>query len=109
MKKKTTAKTVQPEASAEMLDVVDDGNLLRLLNPYHGFEFRPYRIDNKSFPADWATSGIASTCAENCTHCGKCEQILKQVMKYDIDHSVRATSYSLGGQFQPRKAKGAKS
>ena len=79
-----------------------DGNLLRIMNPYHGFEFRPYRIDNKSFPADWATSGIASTCAENCTHCGKCEQILKQVMKYDIDHSVRATSYSLGPQFQPR-------
>lgn len=81
-----------------------DGNLLRLLNPYHGAEFRPYRIDNKSFPADWATSGIAGKCADNCTHCGKCEQILKQVMKYDIDHSVRATSYSFGSQFVPHPA-----
>ena len=81
-----------------------DGNLLRLMNPYHGFEFRPYRIDNKSFPADWATSGIAGKCADNCTHCGKCEQILKQVMKYDIDHSVRATSYSFGARFAPRPA-----
>ena len=81
-----------------------DGNLLRLMNPYHGFEFRPYRIDNKSFPADWATSGIAGKCADNCTHCGKCEQILKRVMKYDVDRSTPASSYSFGSHIVPRRA-----
>ena len=99
---RTTAAKYILEIVEAYLNYSYDGNLLRLLNPYHGFEFRPYRIDNKSFPADWATSGIAGKCADNCTHCGKCEQILKQVMKYDIDHSVRATSYSFGTRFAPR-------
>ena len=66
-----------------------DGNLLHLTEPYQGSGFRPYRIDNKSFPADWATSGIAGKCAENCTHCGKCEQVLSQVLKNDIPENVR--------------------
>ena len=102
---KLATRTVSPKYVAEIVEAYlnysYDGNLLRLLNPYHGFEFRPYRIDNKSFPADWATCGIAGKCAENCTHCGKCEQVLKQVMKYDVDHSVRATDYSVAGQFAP--------
>ena len=51
-----------------------DGNLLHLTEPYQGSGFRPYRIDNKSFPADWATGGIA----------GKCDRILDQVLKYDV-------------------------
>ena len=71
-----------------------DGNLIRLMDPYQGAFFRPYRIDNKSFPADWVTGGIAAKCAENCTHCGKCEQILEQVLKYDVDHELRATALS---------------
>jgi hypothetical protein len=66
-----------------------DGNLLHLTEPYQGSGFRPYRIDNKSFPADWATSGIAGKCAENCTHCGKCEEVLSQVLKNDIPANVR--------------------
>jgi len=72
-----------------------DGNLPRLMDPYHGFGFRPYRIDNKSFPADWITSGIAAKCAENCTHCGKCEAIMKQVLKNDVTTEIRAKDYSM--------------
>ena len=72
-----------------------DGDLLRLIDPYHGFFFRPNRIDNKSFPADWITSGIAGICATNCKHCGKCEQILEQVTKYDIGPNARFDNLSL--------------
>ena len=77
-----------------------DGNLLRLTDPIFSIEFRPYRIDNKSFPADWVTSGIAGKCAENCTHCGKCDEILKQVMKYDVDHKTRLDAFSLTNRFR---------
>jgi len=105
---KLATRTVSAKYTLEIVEAYlnhsYDGNLLRLLNPYHGFEFRPYRIDNKSFPADWITSGIAGKCAEYCTHCGKCEKLLKQVMKYDVDPTVRATSYSFGTQFVPRQA-----
>ena len=72
-----------------------DGDLLRLIDPYHGFFFRPNRIDNKSFPADWVTSGIAGICATNCTHCGKCEQVLEQVTKYDIKPDTRFDGFSM--------------
>ena len=72
-----------------------DGDLLRLTDPIHTFGFRPYRVDNKSFPADWVTSGIAGKCAENCVHCGKCEEVLKQVLKYDLDNTIRADNYFL--------------
>jgi collagenase-like PrtC family protease len=76
-----------------------DGDLLRLTDPIHTFGFRPYRIDNKLFPADWVTSGIAGKCADNCMHCGKCEQILDQVMKYDIDPAARVDGFSLTNNF----------
>ena len=76
-----------------------DGNLLRLMDPYHGLGFRPNRVDNKSFPADWVTSGIAGKCAENCTHCGKCEQVLEQVTKYDINPGARLDGFSLVHSF----------
>ena len=76
-----------------------DGNLLRLTDPIHSYAFRPNRVDNKSFPADWVTSGIAAKCADNCIHCGKCEKILKQVLKYDVDHSVRADKLSISNNF----------
>ena len=72
-----------------------DGDLLRLTDPSHAFGFRPYRIDNKSFPADWVTSGIAGKCAENCTHCGKCTEILDRVLKYDLDRNMRAEVFSI--------------
>ena len=79
-----------------------DGNLLRIIDPAHSFGFRPYRVDNKSFPADWVTSGIAGKCAENCVHCGRCEMILKQVLKYDIDPSARMDGFSLNSVFSLR-------
>ena len=84
-----------------------DGNLLRLTDPIHSFGFRPFRIDNKSFPADWVTSGIAGKCAENCVHCGKCDKILKQVLKYDIDNTMRANDLGFSDYYQliaPKKA-----
>ena len=76
-----------------------DGNLLRLMDPYHAFGFRPNRIDNKSFPADWVTSGIAAKCAENCTHCGKCDRILEQVKKYDINLNARMDGFSFKNNY----------
>ena len=76
-----------------------DGNLLRLMDPYHAFGFRPNRIDNKSFPADWVTSGIAGKCADNCKHCGKCEKILEQVTKYDVNPNSRLDGLSLHQDF----------
>ena len=75
------------------------GDLLRLMDPYHGYSFRPNRIDNKSFPADWVTSGIAAKCAENCRHCGKCEEIMQSTLKYDVNHELRASTLSLANNF----------
>ena len=72
-----------------------DGNLTRLMDPYHGFGFRPYRVDNKSVPADWITSGIAGKCAENCTHCGKCDELLKTLLKNDVSTDIKAKNFSL--------------
>ena len=76
-----------------------DGNLLRLMDPYHAFGFRPNRIDNKSFPADWVTSGIAAKCAENCVHCGKCGRILEQVTKFDVKPDARLDGFSLTNNY----------
>ena len=72
-----------------------DGNLTRLMDPYHGFGFRPNRVDNKSFPADWITSGIAGKCAENCTHCGKCDELLKTLLKNDVATDIQARDFSI--------------
>ena len=58
-----------------------DGNLLELMDPIHADLFAPYIIDNKSFPKDWAMSGIGAACANDCAHCEKCGEILKQVMR----------------------------
>ena len=58
-----------------------DGNLLDLLDPVHSALFAPIIIDNKSFPSDWATSGIGAACAQNCIHCGHCADVFKQVAK----------------------------
>ena len=72
-----------------------DGNLTRLMDPYHGFGFRPNRVDNKSFPADWVTSGIAGKCAENCTHCGKCDKVMESLLKNDVATDIKAKNFSL--------------
>lgn len=57
-----------------------NGNLLDLMDPVHS-EFFPYAIDNKSFPTDFARSGIGARCAGNCEHCGRCAEVLKLVAK----------------------------
>jgi len=54
------------------------GNLLNLLEPGHAAAFLPYIIDNQRFPANWRE--IATSCADNCQHCGKCSEVLKQVL-----------------------------
>lgn len=58
-----------------------DGNLLELMDPVHADAFAPLAIDNKSFPADWATSGIGGKCANSCIRCGKCADLLAKVLK----------------------------
>ena len=55
-----------------------EGNLLDLLEPGFSTIFRPYAIDNTRFPDDWHT--IATSCAANCTHCGKCTEVLNRVL-----------------------------
>jgi collagenase-like PrtC family protease len=58
-----------------------DGNLLDLMDPIHSDLFAPKIIDNKSFPEDWITSGIGGACANNCSHCGRCSEVLSRVLK----------------------------
>jgi hypothetical protein len=58
-----------------------DGNLLDLMDPVHSDLFAPNVIDNKAFPDDWISSGIGGACANNCTHCGRCADVLSKVLK----------------------------
>ena len=39
----------------------------------------PRIVDNKRFPADWATSGIGAACGDDCTHCGRCAEVFRHV------------------------------
>lgn len=60
------------------------GNLLNLMEPGHASAFLPWMIDNAKFPPAWRTT--ATDCAANCRHCGKCADILRQVLvKTDED------------------------
>lgn len=54
------------------------GNLPDLMEPSFSPAFAPCVIDNERFPADWLT--IARACAVNCTHCGRCERVLSEVL-----------------------------
>lgn len=58
-----------------------DGNLLELMDPPPTEFFAPYQIDNRAFPSDWAVSGVGAACANHCTHCGRCAEVLRNVMK----------------------------
>ena len=60
-----------------------DGDLLLLLDPGFSFFVRPKIFDNKAFPKEWSEGKIAGACAANCTHCGKCTEVLKLVLKRD--------------------------
>ena len=76
-----------------------DGNLLGLLDPVYTFFFRPYILDNKRFPADWAESGIGGKCASSCTHCGRCTEVLSKIMVVDPEFKQRK---ALEYHFVPR-------
>lgn len=56
-----------------------DGNLLDLMEPSFSPAFAPFAIRNQRFPADWLT--IARACAGNCSHCGRCEKVLADVLE----------------------------
>ena len=60
-----------------------DGNMLHLLDPDFSFMLKPMIFDNKAFPKEWSEGKIAGLCANNCTHCGKCTQVLNTIMKRD--------------------------
>ena len=54
-----------------------EGDLMAILgheNPY-------FEIQNEKFPVNWVESGIAQNCAINCTECGKCDMVLKAVLR----------------------------
>lgn len=62
-----------------------DGDLLKILDPGFSFFIRPYIFDNKAFPKEWSEGKIAGKCAIDCTHCGKCTEVLNLVCKRDPD------------------------
>ena len=57
--------------------------MLKILDPGFSFFVRPCVLDNKAFPKEWSEGKIAGRCASNCTHCGKCTEVLKRVFKRD--------------------------
>ncbi len=56
-----------------------DGNLVSLMDPDHSSAFAPRIIDNRRFPVDWAVSGIGAACAADCSNCGRCAEVFRQV------------------------------
>ena len=60
-----------------------DGDLLKILDPGFSFLVRPFMFDNKAFPKEWSEGKIAGQCAIDCTHCGKCTEVMKLVFKRD--------------------------
>jgi hypothetical protein len=58
-----------------------DGNLLDLMDPVHSDLFAPFSVDNKSFPADFASTVGACPYANDCRHCGRCADVLAKVLK----------------------------
>ncbi len=82
-----------------------DGNLMRILDPSYAEPLAPMMIDNKLFPENWITDGIAAGCAVNCTHCGKCTAVLEKVLHEDPNwkpptdkiYSFSSGNFSAGG------------
>ena len=71
-----------------------NGDLLLILDPGFSFLAHPMVFDNKAFPAEWSEGKIAGECAANCTHCGKCTEVLKLVLKRS-PNLPPASQYSL--------------
>ena len=76
---------------AAYINRVYNGNLLNLLEPGHATAFMPYIIDNQAFPENWHE--IAAECADNCSDCGKCEEVLQKVM-LDSDTDTRTHGHT---------------
>jgi len=60
-----------------------DGDLLLLLDHDYASMLAPMMFDNKAFPPEWSEGKIAGLCAADCTHCGKCADTLKRVLRRD--------------------------
>ena len=58
-----------------------DGDLLLLLDRDYASLVAPMMFDNKAVPPEWSEGKIAGLCAADCTHCGKCADTLKRVLK----------------------------
>ncbi|MBQ7178926.1 MAG: hypothetical protein IJS08_16030 [Victivallales bacterium] len=54
-----------------------EGDLMTII----GHDTPYFEIRNELFPDDWIESGIAQNCAINCTECGKCDMVLKKVLR----------------------------
>lgn len=65
-----------------------DGNML----DYIGIKRQGIILDNKAFPEDLSESDIAKDCALNCTECGTCNAVLKQLLK---QRESPSTTYTL--------------
>ena len=75
------------------------GNVFDFIDPGFSQMSREYWLDNSAFPPDWAESGTAGLCAGNCTHCGKCEQVLEKVLKHTTpSFSVSGGTITVGGR-----------
>ena len=60
-----------------------DGDLFRILDPCFSFLSPLNILDNKAFPKEWSEGKIAGLCANECTHCGKCTEVLNRIRKRD--------------------------
>ncbi len=76
--KLATRRTDHPEL---MLQAYCQGNYDGNVLDYLGANRQDVILDNKSFPSDWIESKIAQNCAINCTECGKCDEVLKKILK----------------------------
>lgn len=61
------------------------GSTLDLLEPNHAGAIRPYYIDNRLFPADFAAT--VAGCDKNCDACGYCEKVYQKVL-VNLEESI---------------------
>ena len=74
-----------------------DGDLLQILDPGFSYFVAPQIFDNKSFPKEWSEGKIAGRCANDCTHCGKCTEVLNMILKQDSSLPDRS-AYSVASR-----------
>ena len=54
-----------------------DGNVFNLTEPCFAGAFAPYVLDNRELTFD----DLPKKCADDCRHCGKCEQVLERALR----------------------------